>query len=59
MSDQQDKEKNWEAGFHISSNGRRIDLQSIDTNYLQNMIRRYSGEGYDVTALNDELAKRS
>lgn len=59
MSVQSEKEGNWADGFHVSTNGRRTDLSDIDTNHLQNMIRKYGAMGYDTSALETELNKRS
>ena len=59
MSDQQTKEENWKQGFHVSSNGRRMELSEIDYQHLENMIRKYKAEGYDVSALEEERDKRS
>lgn len=58
MSDQSTKEQNWKNGFHVSANGRQTELSSLDTNHLQNMINKYRAEGYDVSTLEEELAKR-
>ena len=59
MSEQQTKEENWKQGFHISTNGRRTELSELDTEHLKNMIRKYSAEGYDVSALEEERDNRS
>lgn len=58
MSEQTSKQENWEQGFHVSSNGRRTDLSDIDLQHLENMIRKYKAEGYDVSALEEEKEKR-
>ena len=56
---QQEKEQNWKAGFHVSGNGKRTDLNDLDDSHLQNMIRKYKAEGCDVTALEEELNNRA
>lgn len=59
MSEQSSKEQNWKQGFHVSANGRRTNLSDIDYQHLENMIRKYSAEGYDVSALEEERDNRS
>ena len=52
-------EQNWKDGFHVSSSGKTQKLSEMATSYLKNAINKYRAQGYDVTALEEELAKRN
>jgi len=52
-------EQNWANGFHESSNGKTINLSDMVTTHLKNTINKYKVNGYDVSALEEELVKRT
>lgn len=51
-------EQNWNDGFHVSSSGKSTPLGDMVTSHLKNTINKYKREGYDTSALEDELATR-
>lgn len=54
----ENKELEWKDGHHISSKGVRKSLAEIETKHLGNIVNKYRKEGYDVSALEEELNKR-
>ena len=45
----------WAQGIHVSSTGKQWNIADMPPVYLQNVINKFSGLGYDVTALEGYL----
>ena len=45
----------WAQGIHVSSNGKQWNIADMPLSYLQNVINKFGGLGYDVTALEGYL----
>lgn len=55
----QAREESWTRGEHTTSKGQTLRLEEMATPHLQNTINKFKGEGYDTSALEAELAKRT
>lgn len=51
------KSHEWTQGFHTSSNGKQTPLKDLPTQYLKNIINKYSAD-HDVSALEAEIESR-
>ena len=41
----------WSEGYHVSASGKTYQLAEMPVAYLQNVINKFSGMGYDVSVL--------
>ncbi len=46
----------WAQGIHVSSNGTEWNIADMPQSYLQNVINKFGGMGYDTSALEAQLS---
>ena len=45
----------WAQGIHVDSNGKQWNIADMPLPYLQNVINKFGGMGYDISALTSQL----
>lgn len=53
----EDREADWNRGYHTSSSGKQQLLSDLPTTYLKNIINKY-GADYDVSKVQAEYDSR-